>query len=72
MIVTFKQNINWDVSESSRVSHLHLHHLVFALGAERPLVGQGVVVVGALVAVQSDGVAWQLDDLNDVKKKAFY
>lgn len=43
---------------SPRVPHLHLYHLVFALGAEGPLVGQGIMVVGALVAVQSDGVAW--------------
>lgn len=39
------------------VSHLHLHHLVLALGAEGPLVGQGIMVVSALVAVQGDGVA---------------
>ncbi len=51
------------------VSHLHLHHLVFALRAERPLIGQGIVVVGALVAVQRDGVPWQLDDLNYVTGK---
>lgn len=47
--------------------HLHLHHLVLALGAEGPLIGQRVMVVGALVAVQTDGVARQLDDLVKVK-----
>ena len=47
-----------------RASHLHLHHLVLALGAEGPLVGQRVVVVGALVAVQSDVITWQLNDLD--------
>lgn len=46
------------------ISHLHLHHLVFALGAEGPLVGQVVMVIRAFVAVQGDGVAWQLDDLD--------
>lgn len=52
--------------------HLHLHHLVFALRAEGPLIGQGIMVVGALVAVQSDGVAWQLDDLDEVRQKTSY
>lgn len=47
-----------------QVSHLHLHHLVFALWAEGPLVGQGIMVVSALVAIQSDGVARQLYDLD--------
>lgn len=51
------------------VSHLHLHHLVFALRAEGPLVGQGIVVVGALVAVQRHGVAWQLDHLDEGRGK---
>lgn len=32
-------------------SHLHLHHLVFALWAEGPLVGQGIMVVSAFVAI---------------------
>lgn len=30
------------------------------------------MVVGALVAVQSDGVAWQLDDLDEVRGKTRY
>lgn len=30
------------------------------------------MVVGALVAVQSDGVAWQLDDLEEVRGKTSY
>lgn len=47
-----------------QVAHLHLHHLVFALWAEGPLVGQGIMVISALVARQGDGIAWQLDDLN--------
>lgn len=49
--------------------HLHLHHLVLALWAQRPLVGQVVVVVGALVPVQSDGVPWQLEDLEGAEGK---
>lgn len=60
-----KWTIGWAVYVyGSGGSHLHLHHFVLALRAEGPLVGQGVVVVGALVAVQSDGVTWQLDDLD--------
>lgn len=63
-----KWTIGWAIKVhdlyGSGGSHLHLHHFVLALGAEGPLVGQGVVVVGALVAVQSDGVTWQLDDLD--------
>lgn len=50
-------------------AHLHLHHFVFALRAEGPLVGEGIVVVGALAAVQTDGVPGQLDDLDGATKK---
>lgn len=58
IVLQTKQN-----PEGGTSTHLHLHHLVLALGAEGPLVGQVVVVVGALVAVQGDGVLRQLDDL---------
>lgn len=42
---------------------LHLHHLPFAVGAQQPLVADDAVVVGALVAVESDGVLGQGDHL---------
>lgn len=50
-------------------AHLHLHHLVFAFRAKRPLVRERVVVVGALAAVEADGVTGQLDDLEGATKK---
>lgn len=63
-----KTNQNIQYIDSPQISHLHLYHLVFTLGAERPLIGQGIMVVCAFIAVQSDGVAWQLDDLDEVKR----
>lgn len=60
------------IKYSPWVSHLHLYHLVLALRAEGPLIGQGIMVVSALVAVQSDGVARQLDDLDEVKESTGY
>lgn len=70
MMLLSREKINDALTKwlTLQISHLHLHHLVFALGAEGPLVGQVVMVVGALVAVQGHGVTWQLDDL-DWKKE---
>lgn len=67
-----RRNIGIKYVHKFQVSHLHLHHLVFALWAEGPLIRQGIMVISALVAIQCDGVAWQLDDLNNTTENTSF
>lgn len=43
--------------------YLHLHNFPFALWTKGPFVSQRLMVVCALVAIESNGVAWEGDDL---------